>query len=103
MCIRDRIGSAYLYCWCKANMDKITANANGSTFQEISKKNFRPITSAVPANRKLIEAFGEIADPLFARLVGAAQENRTLDETRDYLLPRLMSGEVRVAPSVDAA
>ena len=95
-------GSAYLYCWCKANMDKITANANGSTFQEISKKNFRPITSAVPANRKLIEAFGEIADPLFARLVGAAQENRTLAETRDYLLPRLMSGEVRVAPQVEA-
>lgn len=97
------IGSAYLYCWCKANMDKITANANGSTFQEISKKNFRPITSPVPANRKLIEAFGEIADPLFARLVSAAQENRTLAETRDYLLPRLMSGEVRVAPQVETA
>ena len=97
------IGSVYIYCWCKANMDKINANANGSTFQEISKKNFRPITSPVPANHKLIEAFGEIADPLFARLVSAAQENRTLAETRDYLLPRLMSGGVRVAQQVEAA
>lgn len=41
-------GSAYLYLWCKANMEAILANANGSTFQEISKKNFRPITSATP-------------------------------------------------------
>lgn len=39
----------------------------------------------------------EIADPMFARIVSAAAENRTLAETRDYLLPRLMSGEVRIA------
>lgn len=97
-----QIGSAFLYCWCKANMDKITANANGSTFQEISKKNFRPITSAAPPTRNLIVAFGEIADPLLARLVSAAQESRTLTEIRDYLLPRLMSGAVRVAPLPEA-
>lgn len=91
-------GSPYLYCWCKANMDKIVANANGSTFQEISKKNFRPITSAVPADRRIVAEFGQLTEPLFERLIAAARENRTLAETRDYLLPRLMSGEVRVAP-----
>lgn len=90
-------GSAYLYLWCKANMEAILANANGSTFQEISKKNFRPITSAVPADPAILRAFGEIAQPLIDRIVSAASENRTLAETRDYLLPRLMSGEVRVA------
>lgn len=89
-------GSAYLYLWCKANMEAILANANGSTFQEISKKNFRPITSAVPGECSLCRAFGEIAEPMFARIVSAAAETRTLAETRDYLLPRLMSGEVRV-------
>lgn len=92
-------GSAYLYCWCKANMDKIVSNANGSTFQEISKKNFRPITSPLPAARRLVAEFGKVAEPLFARLIAAARENRTLAETRDYLLPRLMSGAVRVAPA----
>lgn len=97
------VGSAYLYCWCKANMDKIVANANGSTFQEISKKNFRPITSALPASRRLIAEFGKVADPLFARLIAGASESRTLAETRDYLLPRLMSGAVRVAPKVETA
>ena len=90
------LGSAYLYLWCKANMEAILANANGSTFQEISKKNFRPITSAVPANPAILRAFGDIAQPLIERIVAAARENRTLAETRDYLLPRLMSGAVRV-------
>jgi len=92
-------GSAYLYLWCKANMDAILANANGSTFQEISKKNFRPITSAVPDAPAVLRAFGEIAQPLIDRIVSAAGESRSLAETRDYLLPRLMSGAVRVRPS----
>ena len=92
-------GSAYLYLWCRANMEAILANANGSTFQEISKKNFRPITSATPDGPAILRAFGEIAQPLIDRIVSAARENRTLAETRDYLLPRLMSGEVRVTQS----
>jgi type I restriction enzyme S subunit len=91
------VGSAYLYLWCKANMDAILANANGSTFQEISKKNFRPITSPLPSNLAVVRAFGDIAQPLIDRIVSGAAENRVLAETRDYLLPRLMSGEVRVA------
>lgn len=90
------LGSAYLYLWCKANMEAIMANANGSTFMEISKKNFRPITSAVPSDHAVVRAFGGITQPFIDRIIAAARENRTLAETRDYLLPRLMSGAVRV-------
>ncbi len=92
----ETFGTAYLYLWCKANMEQIVANANGSTFQEISKKNFRPIKSTVPTDERLMSAFAEIVDPLIARIVAAANESRTLAETRDYLLPKLMSGAVRV-------
>ncbi|PSJ40590.1 protein HsdA [Sphingomonas deserti] len=94
----QNIGSGFLYCWCKANMPTIVANANGSTFQEISKRNFRPITSPMPDNRVAISAFGNVVEPLFARIVTAAAESRALAETRDYLLPRLMSGGLSVAP-----
>lgn len=89
-------GSSYLYLWCKANMEAILANANGSTFQEISKQNFRPIASALPGDGAMTRAFDGIVEPMIARIVSAAAENRTLAETRDYLLPRLMSGEIRV-------
>lgn len=99
----DDVGSAFLYAWCKANLPAIIANANGSTFQEISKRNFRPIPVLAPPTPDLLKAFDEIAGPLFERIASAACENRTLSETRDYLLPRLMSGNLRVADAGEAA
>ena len=89
------IGSAYLYLWCKANMATIVANANGSTFQEISKRNFRPISTALPDELAILRAFGELVEPLFGRIVSASSESHTLADTRDYLLPRLMSGSLK--------
>jgi type I restriction enzyme S subunit len=48
----------------------------------------------------VMSAFEEIVGPLRAMLEAKGSENRTLAETRDYLLPRLMSGEVRVGDRV---
>lgn len=44
----------------------------------------------------LIEAFRAMAEPIRARIEHSKNENRTLAETRDYLLPKLMSGAARV-------
>lgn len=45
----------------------------------------------------LLGAFGEIADALVAQAVGNAIESRTLAQLRDTLLPKLISGELRIA------
>lgn len=90
------VGSEFLYLWCKANMSLITGNANGSTFQEISKKNFRPIASPLPKDNQVFCAFESFVKPLFDQIVLSTKENQTLAETRDFLLPKLMSGEIRV-------
>ncbi|WP_336801285.1 restriction endonuclease subunit S [Kaistia sp. MMO-174] len=50
---------------------------------------------AIPPDT-VLRAFGTFVEPLFAKITAAAAENRTLAEARDYLLPRLMSGEIRV-------
>jgi type I restriction enzyme S subunit len=76
-------------------MDAILQNANGSTFQEISKANFRPIPVIVPPDR-LLAAFDKVVRPMFDRIAGNEQESQTLATTRDLLLPKLMSGEIRV-------
>ena len=83
------------YLWCDVNMDTILSNANGSTFQEISKKNFRPI-SYVLADEPVRRAFKDMAKPMFERLATLAEEKRNLATLRDTLLPKLMSGELRV-------
>jgi type I restriction enzyme S subunit len=48
-------------------------------------------------------AFDAIVRRLLDRTLAARSENRTLAETRDYLLPRLMSGEVRVREASELA
>lgn len=55
---------------------------------------------ALPAP-PVLDAFGEHVNPLFGRITAAAEESRTLSETRDYLLPRLMSGQVSVGAAVE--
>ncbi|GAN78778.1 restriction endonuclease subunit S [Acidocella aminolytica] len=43
-----------------------------------------------------LEAFNAFANPMLGRIVANIHESRTLAATRDLLLPKLMSGEVRV-------
>ena len=42
------------------------------------------------------ERFGRVVGPLFARASAASRESRTLAALRDTLLPKLISGELRV-------
>jgi type I restriction enzyme, S subunit len=50
----------------------------------------------VMPSKELAQAFGEIAGPLMALRFQNEEENRALAQTRDLLLPKLMSGEIRV-------
>jgi type I restriction enzyme, S subunit len=46
--------------------------------------------------RAVLEAFGKLAEPLEAELVSKTQSSRTLIALRDTLLPKLISGELRL-------
>lgn len=85
----------FAYFWTLENLDLIKANANGSTFQEISKKNFRPLR-VNHAGEDLVTKFAEVAGPMMGLIRNNEQENQTLAATRDLLLPKLMSGELRL-------
>jgi type I restriction enzyme S subunit len=45
----------------------------------------------------LAKHFGALVRPLFRRMRLASDESRTLSVVRDALLPKLMSGELRVS------
>jgi type I restriction enzyme S subunit len=85
----------YMLFWCQSNMENIKGRANGSTFMEISKKAFRPIEAVVPP-AALVHAFHEVAAALFQRLVENETQAKTLATLRDTLLPRLISGQLRL-------
>ena len=62
---------------------------------------FRPIPALVPPS-SLIDSFATIAGVLFERLIENERQAQTLATLRDTLLPRLISGQLRL-PEVGAA
>jgi type I restriction enzyme S subunit len=88
--------NVFVLPWCKESMDAIVGNANGSTFQEISKSNFRPLRVVVPSD-SLLTHFTKLASSLYRQLAENERNSRCLSQLRDTLLPQLMSGELRMA------
>ena len=85
----------YVLNWAFASMDAIKAHASGTTFPEISKKNFRLLPVVVPPP-DVIAAYQQASDPLFDLLTACVKESEQLTVMRDYLLPKLLSGDVQV-------
>lgn len=90
----------YMLFWCKNNMELIKNRSNGSTFMEISKKSFRGI-SAIKPPVLLVNCFTDSITPVFDRIVENEQQSQTLASIRDALLPRLISGKLRL-PEAEA-
>ena len=89
------VPSTFLLRWAEASQEDIVSRANGSTFLEISKGNFRSMPVLDPGG-PLLREFGRIAGPLHERTANIARECRTLVALRDTLLPKLISGELRI-------
>jgi len=89
------LSNHYILQWLRLNMDIIKGRANGTTFQEISKANFRPIPLVVPCN-PILKFFDQQVSNIHEQIVNNLQQNQTLATLRDILLPKLLSGEIRV-------
>jgi len=92
----------YVLNWAFTSMETIKSHASGTTFAEISKKNFRPLPVVVPTT-DVIVAYRRSADPLFDLLTAWVKESTRLAAMRDYLLPKLLSGQVRVGEAASNA
>jgi type I restriction enzyme S subunit len=90
-----RLPPEYMYFWCQLNMDAIKGRANGSTFMEISKKAFRPIPAVLPSP-EVVNRFHDFARAVFGRVTANEKQARALTELRNTLLPRLISGKLRL-------
>ena len=76
---------------------------SGTTFAEISKRQFRPLTMVVPSQHAL-DAFETVAQPAVRPdALRLEREVATLAAIRDALLPKLVSGEIRVPDTPDPA
>ena len=92
---RPGISNLFLLRWASAAHEEIVSHANGSTFLEISKSSFRPIRVVSPS-APIMDAFDRVSRPMYRKVVENERESRTLAALRDALLPKLISGEIRV-------
>jgi type I restriction enzyme, S subunit len=89
------LSNYYVLHWITANMQEIVGRAGGTTFAEISKRSFRPIPALVPTET-VVRCYDAVTGPIHLRMGESVRESVALSSIRDALLPRLLSGEIRL-------
>ena len=87
----------YLYIWFKWSLGQglIQGIKSGSAQPKFNKTDFKALSVILPTD-ELLDKFHETVSPMFD-LIGRNQlENRKLAMLRNALLPKLMSGEIKL-------
>ena len=88
-----RLSPEFVIQWCNSVMDTIKQRSSGTTFAEISKKNFKVIPVIVPSE-EIQQSYSKLVSGFYDKIAEAAMECKTLSDIRDSLLPKLLSGEI---------
>jgi type I restriction enzyme S subunit len=90
----------FLYHTMREHMSKLANLAVGAAQQNLSQRTIANFEITKPS-LEAMTCFGETTKPFLERRVAAERESRTLAATRDLLLPKLMSGEIRLSEAED--
>jgi len=74
----------------------ITGGYQGSVINFITKGMIKEFKFSLPVDRNLISEKLNQFNGIYEKVDSNAQQIRTLEKMRDTLLPKLMSGEVKV-------
>jgi len=88
-----RLSPEFVIQWCNSVMDIIKQRSSGTTFAEISKKNFKVIPVIVPS-KEIQQSYSKQVSGFYDKIAETAMECKTLADIRDSLLPKLLSGEI---------
>ena len=94
--LQSSIGTPFaLYCRLRQEIDQLVHGAHGSVFDTITTTTFAT-SKVVLAPQPILHRFEERVNALFQRILVGTTASRTLAALRDALLPKLISGELRV-------
>jgi type I restriction enzyme, S subunit len=85
----------YVYYAVKNLIPTIENNAVGSTFKEVSASTLKTINVFLPP-KELVEKYRNLVSSTFQKQNTLELENQKLTELRNWLLPMLMNGQVKV-------
>lgn len=90
----------FLYCQLRQETDALVHAAHGSVFDTITTSTFANSKVVLP-QKPVLEAYEKMVSPLFLRILRNSEESGTLTVLRDTLLPKLISGELRVKAAAE--
>lgn len=87
----------FYYLWCKHHLEEFIdiAKAHATTMGHIKRGDLDEAKVLIPSPKELAIMTNQI-EPLIDKIITNNNQIRTLTALRDTLLPKLMSGEVRV-------
>jgi len=85
----------FVFLTVELYLPAIKAKGSGSTFMEVSTASLRSLPILLP-DKQLVEQFTVLARPFFDQQNGLELQNQELATLRDWLLPMLMNGQVKV-------
>jgi type I restriction enzyme, S subunit len=98
-CLRTKkeFSSSYLYFWLRSpeGQNLINRRATGSTVQGIRQSELRNVEVIIP-NGELLENASDLWMSILGKIEANYQAINIITKTRDDLLPKLMSGQLRV-------
>ena len=89
------ICQTYLYFVLFSLRDHFNSLAQGAAQQNISKEKVASALAVMPT-RDILESFDRNVEPIFAQIQTLQRQLENLRHTRDLLLPRLLSGQVKI-------
>jgi type I restriction enzyme S subunit len=89
----EQFSFAFIYLWIIHNKHIFEMLASGATFLEIPKGIFKKIEMIVPTET-VLRVFDKAVIPVFKKIENLQTQLITLRQTRDALLPRLLSGQL---------
>lgn len=87
----------FYYLWCKHHLSEfiLISESHATTMGHIKRGDLDGAEVIIP-DKKSFQEMNKIMNPIMDKYLFNQKQIRTLEKLRDSLLPRLMSGEVRV-------
>ena len=92
---KEEVGSNYIFLLLKNERYNFNNLAIGAAQQNLSVKFIKTYTTIIPS-KKVISDFNAIINSIFNRIMLLCKENSGLTNLRDTLLPKLMSGKLKI-------
>lgn len=87
----------FAYCFLSVNTRILRHAQVGAAQPHVYAKDVNAFKIALPNDLNIIRHFTSVIEPIFNHIANNRKENSKLSIIRDCLLPRLMSGELRIS------